>query len=311
MKLAGRDLLRMGDLKPEEVDAIISEALLLKQDVAGRDPTLLAGYTVAMIFTKASTRTRVSFEAGVGQLGGSPIYLSSADIQLSRGETISDTGQVLARYVDAIVMRTFAQSDVEELAEAATVPVINALTDEEHPCQALADLMTMKERFGRIEGLRIAYVGDGANVAASLMVGGAMMGAEVVVASPPGYEPTPDIVARAGAAAARGGSARIVNEPAEAVAGADVVYTDTWTSMGQEAERDRRLADLVSCQVTPALMAEAKPEAVFMHCLPAHRGEEVTAEVIDGSSSIVFDEAENRLHVQKALLVMLLGVVAS
>jgi ornithine carbamoyltransferase len=311
MALEGRDLLRMGDLSPEEIDLIIGEAVELKAGTTGREPNLLAGHTVAMIFTKASTRTRVSFEAGVGQLGGHPIYLSAADIQLARGETIEDTGKVLSRYVDAIVIRTFAQTDVEGLAASASVPVINALTDDEHPCQILADLMTMRERFGRLEGLTIAYVGDGNNVAASLMVGGAMMGAHVVVASPPGYEPTPDMLARSEAAAARGGSALVLSDPAAAAEGADVVYTDTWASMGQEEERDLRLRDLAVCQVTPELMSAAKPEAVFMHCLPAHRGEEVTAEVIDGASSVVFDEAENRLHVQKALLLMLLGAVPS
>jgi ornithine carbamoyltransferase len=308
MVLEGKDILRMGDLTPSDVAAILGRALEHKHaHEIGREARLLEGKAVAMIFAKASTRTRVSFEVGIGQLGGSSIYLSSQDLQLSRGETIEDTGKVLSRYVHAIVIRTFSQAEVEQLAEAATVPVINALTDDEHPCQTLADLLTMKERFGDIAGLGIAYVGDGNNVCASLMVGGAMMGARVRVASPGGYEPTPDMIARAEAAAV-GGSVTVTRDAAEAVAGADVVYADTWTSMGQEAEREKRLADLAPYQVTAQLMALASPAAVFMHCLPAHRGEEVTAEVIDGFQSIVFDQAENRLHAQKALLTHVIGV---
>jgi len=307
--LEGRDVLRMGDLTPADVEAILGRALEHKSaHEIGREARLLEGKAVAMIFAKASTRTRVSFEVGIGQLGGTAVYLSSADLQLSRGETIEDTGGVLARYVDAIVIRTFLQADVERLARAACVPVINALTDDEHPCQTLADLLTMKERFGEIVGLGVAYVGDGNNVCASLMVGAAMMGAHVRVASPEGYEPTADMIARADAAATSGGSVTVTRDPAEAVAGADVVYADTWTSMGQEAEREKRLADLAPYQVTSQLMALASPTAAFMHCLPAHRGEEVTAEVIDGFQSIILDQAENRLHAQKALLTHLIGV---
>lgn len=307
--LEGKDVLRMGDFTPDDVAAILGRALEHKNaHEIGREARLLEGKAVAMIFAKASTRTRVSFEVGIGQLGGTPVYLTSADCQLSRGETIEDTGRVLSRYVHAIVIRTFSQAEVEALAAAATVPVINALTDDEHPCQTLADLLTMKERFGDIAGLGIAYVGDGNNVCASLMVGGAMMGAHVRVASPEGYGPTADMIARAEAAATAGGSVTVTRDAAEAVAGADVVYADTWTSMGQEAERERRLADLAPYQVTSQLMALASPTAVFMHCLPAHRGEEVTAEVIDGFQSIVFDQAENRLHAQKALLTHVIGV---
>lgn len=311
MTLEGRDVLRMGDLTPDHVGAILGRALEHKSaHEIGREARLLEGKAVAMIFAKASTRTRVSFEVGIGQLGGSAVYLSSQELQLSRGETIEDTGKVLSRYVDAIVIRTFSQADVEKLAAAASVPVINALTDDEHPCQTLADLLTLKERFGDIAGLAIAYVGDGNNVCASLMVGGAMMGAHVRVASPEGYEPTAGMVARAEAAATSGGSVVVTRDAAEAVAGADVVYADTWTSMGQEAEREKRLADLAPYQVTSQLMALASQAAVFMHCLPAHRGEEVTEDVIDGFASIVFDQAENRLHAQKALLTHLIGVPA-
>lgn len=308
MSLAGRDLLRMGDLSQEEVARVLDVAVDLKAaHRERREAPMLAGRTVAMIFTKASTRTRVSFEAGVGQLGGDAIYLSGADIQLSRGETVEDTGRTLARYVDAIVIRTYAQAEVESLAQAADVPVVNALTDDEHPCQTLADLFTMRERFGRIEGLNIAYVGDANNVCTSLMVGGAMMGATVRVASPAGYAPAEVVLQTARDRASGDGRVTVGGDPVEAVEGADVVYADTWVSMGQDAERAERLAALGPFAVTADLIARADEDAVFMHCLPAHRGEEVAAEVIDGDRSVVFDQAENRLHVQKALLALLLG----
>lgn len=311
MTLAGRDLLRMTDLSAGEVDGLLELAGRMKAARRqGADEPLLAGRTVAMLFSKASTRTRVSFEAGIGQLGGTAIYLAAADLQLARGETIEDTGRTLSRYVDAIVIRTFAQADVEALAAAADVPVVNALTDDEHPCQALADLMTARERFGRLAGLKLAYVGDGNNVCASLMAAGAMMGMGVTVASPPGYEPRADAVSaaeRAAEKAGRDGAVTVVREPSAAVSDADIVYTDTFTSMGQEAERAERLAALGPYRVTAALMADAASGASFMHCLPAHRGEEVAADVIDGPASLVFDQAENRMHVQKALMAELLG----
>lgn len=314
--LEGRDLLRMSDLEAGEVEAVLALAYRMKEArLKGGEQPLLRGKILAMLFYKASTRTRVSFEAGISQLGGTSVYLDSGDVQLSRGETIEDTGRVLGRYVDGVIIRTFAQADVEALAASADIPVVNALTDEEHPCQALADLMTMRERFGRLDGLRVAFVGDGNNVCASLMVAGAMMGQQVRVASPEGYRPTQAMVSAAERAAERArkraavsGSVEVMDDPLQAVEGADVVYTDTWTSMGQDDERRQRLAVFAPYQVTAELMDRAKSSAVFMHCLPAHRGEEVTAEVIDGPQSIVFEQAENRLHVQKALLVELLGV---
>jgi ornithine carbamoyltransferase len=261
-----------------------------------------------MIFEKSSTRTRVSFEVGMYQLGGWATFLSSRDIQIGRGETIHDTANVLSRYVDGIMARTFAHETVTELARWAEVPVINGLTDLLHPCQALADYFTMRERFGHTRGLTMAYVGDGNNVCHSLMFGGPKVGAHVRVATPEGFRPKPEILdaARQDAAAA-GTSIDLFTDPAEAVRGAQVVYTDVWASMGQEAEAQARAKAFAGYEVTPALMAKADAEAVFMHCLPCHRGEEVAADVVDGPRSLIFDEAENRLHVQKAVLLMLLN----
>jgi ornithine carbamoyltransferase len=258
-----------------------------------------------MIFHKSSTRTRVSFEAGIAQLGGSGLYLSTADLQLGRGETIQDTALVLSRYLDAIMIRTFAQADVDELARHASVPVINGLTDEFHPCQALADVMTIRERFGTLQGVRVAYLGDGNNVCHSLMVACAKLGADFVAATPAGYAPTAEVVGWARVAAARGaGSVGVVRDPREAARGADVLYADVWTSMGQEAEREQRLRDLAGYGIDDALLALASDRAVVMHCLPAHYGEEVTEGVLHGPRSAAWDQAENRLHAQKALLAL-------
>lgn len=306
--LAGRDFLCMSDYTQEEIQEIIDLALHLKKEQKmGVSHPILQGKTLAMIFRKSSTRTRVSFEVGMYQLGGYPLFLSSNDIQLGRGESVADTAQVLSRMVDGIMIRTFAQAEVEELAANAGVPVINGLTDLLHPCQVLADLMTIQEHKGKLAGLKLAYVGDGNNMAHSLLIGGAKMGMTVAVASPGGYLPQPEIVAKARAfAAENGGEVLITTNPAEAVAAADVVYTDVWASMGQEAEADERARIFQPYQVNEDLVGLARPDYLFLHCLPAHRGEEVSAGVIDGPNSVVFDEAENRLHAQKALLALLL-----
>ncbi len=300
----GRHLLDLKDLTPAEVLQILAAAAEWKD--RGSDPGLpqpLRGKTLGMIFTKSSTRTRVSFQAAVNQLGGQAIFLGTGELQLGRGETIADTARVLSRYLDGILIRTYDQREVEELAAHATIPIINGLTDQSHPTQALADLQTIHERFGRWQGLRLAYVGDGNNVAVSLMEAAAKVGMDFAAATPPGYEPDPARVASARAdAAALGGRVTVCRDPFEAVREASVVYTDVWVSMGQEAEREARLRAFAPYQVNEALMAAARPDAIFMHCLPAHRGEEVAAAVIDGPRSAVFDQAENRLHVYKAIL---------
>lgn len=302
-----KDLISIHDLTAEAVAHLFDIAAAMKarpQDYH----TALAGKTLAMIFEKSSTRTRVSFEAGMFQLGGLAQFLSARDIQIGRGEPISDTAQVLSRYVDGIMARTFAHSTVTDLARFATIPVINGLTDLLHPCQALADYFTMQEKFGKLHGLKIAYVGDGNNMAHSLMYGGPKCGVNVAIATPPGYEPDSAVVANAMAdAAAAGTSIVVTHSKEEAVAGAHVVYTDVWASMGQEAEQQKRVVDFAGWTVSSELMALAHPDAVFMHCLPAHRGEEVAADVCDGPRSVIFDEAENRLHVQKAILATLMA----
>lgn len=276
---------------------------------AGAHDRALAGRTVALVFEKPSTRTRVSFQVAVAELGGHPLPLSSAELQLGRGETIADTAAVLSRFVHAIVIRTFGQDRIVELAANATVPVVNALTDLEHPCQALADLQTLRAaRGGELAGSVLTYVGDGNNVAHSLLLAGALAGVEVRIAHPEGYAPDDAIVARARELAAASDSEVVVTTDAvAAVTGAHAVYTDVWASMGQEDQAEARLAVFDPYRVTPELFAHAADDAVFLHCLPAHRGEEVAAEVIDGPASRVFDQAENRLHAQKALLVRLLG----
>jgi ornithine carbamoyltransferase len=296
-----RDFLAIPDLSADEIEELFDLALALKRGGGPQRP--LEGKTLAMIFTKSSTRTRVSFEVGTYQLGGSALFLSSRDIQLGRGEPIKDMARVLSRFVDGIMIRTFAHADVEELARYATVPVINGLTDHLHPCQILADLLTVREEFGTWKGKRVAWIGDGNNVANSWLHAASVLGFELRLACPEGYEPDHDIFERAKA----GANVAMFEDPDDAVAGAHVVNTDVWASMGQETEADARKLAFKGFAVDADLMALAAPDAIFLHCLPAHRGEEVTEEVIEGPQSRVFDEAENRLHVQKALMVKLMG----
>ena len=307
--LRGRDLLSLGDLTPTELIGVIDAAEAQKRAWnRGVRTAPLAGKSVALIFQKPSMRTRVSFEVACYRLGAHPVVMTGPDGAFSRGETVYDTTKVLERYCDAIVIRTFAQSMVEEIAEYASVPVINALTDDHHPCQGLADFLTIKEHLGRLAGVRLAYVGDGNTMANTYLLGGALLGMSVSIATPPGFQASPGIVEQASAIAEQtGGQVSVTCDVSEAVMGADVVLTDTWASMGQEAERDARIAAFAPYQVNSAMMAAANPGALFMHCLPAHRGEEVIDEVIDAPYSVVFDEAENRLHAQKALLSLVLG----
>jgi ornithine carbamoyltransferase len=287
-----RSLLRIADLTPGELHGVLDLAAAMKEDPTGwRDA--LAGTSVACYFSKPSTRTRISFEAAVHRLGGLPIMLRPDELQLGRGEPIADTARVMSSYCSAIVIRTFAQSDVEEMAAAASVPVINALTDDHHPCQALADLLTLRERFGDLHGLPVAYVGDGNNVAHSLIEAAMLTGIDLRLACPAGYGPDPAIAA----------GATVLENPREAVAGARAVYTDVWVSMGDaESERQRRLEDLKPYRVTPGLMGLAASDAIFLHCLPAHRGEEVATAVIDGAHSAVWQQAANRLQTEQAAL---------
>ena len=299
--MAESDFLSVGDLSAVQLARVLDLAAERK---ASRGPSVaLAGRSIAMIFEKPSTRTRVSFEVAITELGAHPLTLSANDLQLGRGETIEDTGRALSRYVHGIVVRTFEQERLERLARAATVPVINALSDLEHPCQALADLLTIREHAGRLAGVRLAYVGDGNNVAHSLLFAGALAGMHVAVATPPGYEPASDIVERAESIArSTGGSIEVTTDPAQAVKGADALYTDVWASMGQESQAEDRKAVFAPYQLNAALLSNAGDGAIVLHCLPAHRGEEITAEVIDGPQSVVWDQAENRLHTQKAVL---------
>jgi ornithine carbamoyltransferase len=289
MSLAGRDLLRISDLAVEEAEAILDLAVTLRENP--KQP-LFPGATLGLYFSKHSTRTRVSFSVAMTHLGGSALALSPEELQLSRGESLPDTARALSRYFDVLAVRTHEHAELEAWAEWASIPVINALTAAEHPCQALADALTIRDRLGTLAGVRVAWVGDGSNVLVSLAALGDLLGYEVVAACPDGYE-------AAGVATVR--------DPREAVAGADVVVTDTWISMGQEHERARRLHDLEPYRVDAALLALASPDAFVMHCLPAHAGEEITAEVLYGERSAIWDEAENRLHAQKALLALLLG----
>ena len=302
-----RDYVNENDWKPGEIAALLDLAERVKREPA-TFAGALAGSTLAMIFEKSSTRTRVSFEAGMFQLGGLAMFLSARDLQLGRGEPVADTARVLSRYADAIMARTFAHETVEELSRAASVPVINGLSDLLHPCQALADYLTVRERFGTAKGFPICYVGDGNNVAHSLLLTGAKLAAHVAVVTPPGYEPRPEIVAWARAAVEEtGGSILVTHSLEEGLTGARAVYTDVWASMGQETEAQTRRQKFDGYRVTPAVFDLAEKDAVFLHCLPAHRGEEVDAAVIDGPASAVLDQAENRLHVQKALLLTLLA----
>jgi ornithine carbamoyltransferase len=301
-----RNFLSIDDLEPKELLALLDLAERVKaapSDYADR----LTGRSVALVFEKPSTRTRVSFEVAVASMGGHPLALSSSELQLGRGETIEDTGRVMSRYVDAIVLRTFGQDRLEALAQGASVPVVNSLSDYEHPCQILADLLTVREHRGSLEGHVLTYVGDGNNVTHSLLLGGTMAGMHVRAATPPGYEPIPQVVGRAQEIAGEaGGSVQVGNDPRTAAEGSDVLYTDVWASMGQEEEHTERVLVFTPFQVNADLVGRAKPDAIVMHCLPAHRGEEITDEVLDGPRSVVWDQAENRLHTQKALLLWLL-----
>ncbi|MFI7063548.1 ornithine carbamoyltransferase [Kribbella sp. NPDC050124] len=303
-----RHFLRDDDLSPAEQDEVLTLAQQLAGDRFGHQP-LSGPKTVAVIFDKSSTRTRISFAVGIAELGGAPLIIDAQTSQLGRGEPIADTARVLDRQVSAIVWRTFAQTRIEEMAAASRVPVVNALTDEFHPCQILADLLTVRQHKGSTAGLKLVYLGDGANnMAHSYLLGGVTAGMHVVVGSPAEYQPDPAIVARAAEiASGTGGSASWTADPAQAVDGADVVATDTWVSMGQEAEATEREAPFVPYAVTEQLMAKAKADAIVLHCLPAYRGKEIDAAVIDGPQSVVWDEAENRLHAQKALLSWLLA----
>ncbi|MBD0317629.1 MAG: ornithine carbamoyltransferase [Thermoleophilia bacterium] len=307
-QLKGRDFLRVNDWEPDELRAVLDLADRLKARRRKRaEDRLLDGRTLGMIFQKPSTRTRVSFEVGIAELGGTGLHLSASDLQLGRGETIRDTGVVLSRYLDAIMIRTFRQADVDALAEHADVPVINGLTDEFHPCQALADVMTIRERFGSLDGVRVAYLGDGNNVCHSLMVACAKLGLRFVAATPAAYRPSDEVVAWARAAAeGSGGSVAVVDDPAEAARGADVLYTDVWTSMGQDEERERRLRDLDPFRIDEGVLRLASERGVVMHCLPAHYGEEVTEAILHGPRSAAWDQAENRLHAQKALMALVI-----
>ena len=302
--LKGRHFTRVADWSPDELRTLLDLGDELKDLQRRREEhRLLPGRTLAMIFQKPSTRTRVSFEVGIAQLGGTGLYLAASDLQLGRGETLRDTANVLSRYVDAIMIRTFEQDDVDELARHASIPVINGLTDIAHPCQALADVMTIRERLGRLEGVRVAYLGDGNNVCASLMVACAKLGMPFVAATPDGYEPAEEAVAIARDA---GGEVELTDDPREAASDADVLYTDVWTSMGQDDERERRLRDLAGYGIDDGLVRLAGPDAIVLHCLPAHYGEEITEEVLYGPQSAVWDEAENRLHSQKALMALVI-----
>ena len=304
-----RHFVSLNDLSPLEFEEIFELALTLKkQRKAGSLQRSLNGKTVALIFTKSSTRTRVSFEAGINLLGGYPMFLSSSDIQIGRGETIYDTAKVLSLYVDGIMIRTFKQSDVEDLAKFGSVPVINGLTDEMHPCQVMADLLTVIEYKKTLKGLKMAYVGDGNNVANTLLQGCAKTGMDIFVASPKGYECSQKYIDEAKESAKLSGSKVVLtDDPVEAVRSADAVYTDTWVSMGMESEKAKRIKVFGKYQVNSDLFSHAKPDAIFLHCLPAYRGFEVTEDVIDSSRSAVFDEAENRMHVQNAIMVKLMG----
>jgi ornithine carbamoyltransferase len=304
--LKGRDYLSSADLDPIQTAALLELAADLK---AGRRRCDLRGRSLGLIFTKASTRTRVSFTMAMARLGGHTVDLDPAVTQLGRGEPLADTARVLSRYVDALAVRTYAQSELEDYAHWASIPVVNALTDREHPCQALADFLTLQEAFGAVAGLTLAYVGDGNNVAHSLLLCGALLGVNVRVGTPPGFAPEEAVLEQARRIAADRCTIEVVHEPLAAVRGAHALYTDVWASMGQEAEQREREQAFRGWCLDEALLSEADGRAIVLHCLPAHRGEEISAGVIEGAASRVFDQAENRLHVQQALLVSLLGAL--
>lgn len=304
-----KDLLSIHDLSTKEINDILDLAKTLKTQLKnGEQHHLLKGKTLGMIFQKASTRTRVSFEVGMWQLGGAALFLNANDMQIGRGEPVKDTARVLSRYVDGIMIRTFSHDEVIELAQFATIPVINALTDLMHPCQALTDVFTVLEHKGRLQGLKMVYIGDGNNMVNSLLQACAKVGMDISIATPKGYEPDAAIVAEALTAAAKTGSKIVLCEdPLEAAKDADVLYTDVWASMGKEIEQEDRREVFVNYQINQNVMNVAKKDAIVLHCLPAHRGEEITEEVLESKQSVVFDQAENRLHVQKAIMVLLMG----
>jgi len=305
-----KDLLSVLDLSPEELNKILELAKVFKNEtkLGKKIREDLRGKTLALLFEKPSTRTRVSFEVAMYFLGGNSIYLSANELQLSRGETIADTAKVLSRYVDAIAARVFSHNALVEFAKNSSIPIINALSDLEHPCQAISDMFTIQEIKGKIRGLKMTYVGDGNNVANSLMLAGSMLGMEVVVCTPVGYEPNKELLGKAlEIARAQGGNLLLLHDPLEAVKESDIIYTDVWVSMGFEKESEERKRIFSAYQVNTHLLEKAKDDAIFMHCLPAHRNEEVTDDVIDGPHSVVFQQAENRLYVQEAILKLLLS----
>ncbi|MBU5349311.1 ornithine carbamoyltransferase [Paenibacillus sp. FSL W7-1279] len=309
LSLKGRDMIELDEYSTEEIQFLLDSAIEIKRKQKnGEVYQPLKGKTIGLIFEKSSTRTRVSFEAGMFQLGGHALFLSKNDIQLGRGEPISDTAQVMSRYLDGLMIRTFGHDNVVNLAKYASIPVINGLSDMAHPCQVLADLQTVLEHKGKLKGLKMAFIGDGNNMAHSLLIGGAKMGMHVAVASPKGYEADASIVKLSEEIAAQtGGKITITQDPIEAAKDADVIYTDVWASMGFEEEQAQREAAFADYQVNEELVKAAKPDYLFLHCLPAHRGEEVSEGVIDGANSVIFDQAENRLHAQKALMVALMA----
>lgn len=309
MTFKGRDMIELDDYTTEEIQYLLDSAIEIKRKQKnGEVYQPLKGKTIGLIFEKSSTRTRLSFEAGMFQLGGHALFLSKNDIQLGRGEPISDMAQVMSRYLDGIMIRTFGHDNVINLARYASIPVINGLSDMAHPCQVLADLQTILEHKGKLKGLKMAFVGDGNNMANSLLIGGAKMGMHVAIASPDGYEPDERIVQLSREIAREtGAEITVTQDPQEAVKDADVIYTDVWASMGFEEEQKQREIAFANYQVDEKLAQAAKPDYLFLHCLPAHRGEEVSEGVIDGANSVIFDQAENRLHAQKALMVALMG----
>ncbi|MDD2486473.1 MAG: ornithine carbamoyltransferase [bacterium] len=308
MGLQGRDLISGYDLDRKEVEVVFAMADELRSESRKDSLNRLPGCSLAMIFQKPSTRTRVSFETGISQLGGHGLFLSADDMQLRRGETIADTARTLSRYVDAIMIRTYDHQDVIDLARYADIPVINGLTDLLHPCQALADFYTIRQKLNGLQGLKLAYVGDGNNVAHSLMITAAIMGTDIVLATPNGFEPDKEIVGIAREIAAVSGSkVELTDDPMAAVEGANAIYTDVWASMGQEEEALLRRAIFRNYQINDEKLEAAAPEAIVLHCLPAHRGEEITDSVIDGAHSVVFDQAENRLHIQKAIMYLVMS----
>jgi len=308
LDMKGKDIISIHDLSSEEVDQILDTTQILKmKQKLGESYQPLKGKTMGMIFQKSSTRTRVSFEVGMWQLGGYALFLSANDLQLKRGETIADTARNLSRYLDGVMIRTYDHQDIVEYARYSSIPVINGLTDLLHPCQVLSDIFTIKEKKNTLEDLKLAYIGDGNNMAHSLMFGAAKTGMHIYICSPSGYEPDSEITRLSRLDAAKtGASITIESDPVQAVENADIIYTDVWTSMGMEEEQEERLKSFSRYQVDGSLVEKAKEDVLVMHCLPAHRGEEITDDVIDGPHSIVFDQAENRLHLQKAIMALII-----